>query len=256
MKRFLTFILVVIMTVCSFSEAFAIGSNSVEPVGRIGRVICTSCSLREQPDTSSTRYASLKNSTVVSILGESGEWYAIDLAVIEQEGIGYIFKKYIRADPYYITLPKTVILWADPFGSGKANGEKDKGNELLVISETAEWYCVQTRESSAGSSFIRKSDLGIYSGSNQGYQDDYYCENDYYDGNDYYYGAGTYMVKCTTLGVYPEPNDDLKRIGFLHYQDKVQVLELGDYFTKISYNLDGTNVVAYVHTEHLIKVYE
>lgn len=215
-------------------------------------VISSSVSVRVSTDTNSTRLASLKNGNTMLVVAQVGDWYQIDLSSIGLEpGYGYARKQFIALNPRYVecTLNETV-LWADPWGTGLSVGTKGKDDILLVLYETADWYMVQCRESTAGSAFVRKSD--IHGGAVSGVPDTNNGNFIFHTGN----GAGKYFVNCTTLGVYPTPDDNVNRVAFLHNGDVVEVLEFGDYFTKIKYELKGTPCECYVHSKYLLKVAE
>lgn len=210
-----------------------------------GVVVCSGVSLRKAMDTNAQRYKSLSNGTEVSILAMQGDWYVIDLTSVDEgEGEGYVLKKYVKANPYYITLPATVTLWADTWGSGVAVGEKVQGTEMLVLSETAEWYCVQCREKSAGSAFIKKAEMNGMIGSQP--------ENV----NGQQTVRRQAVVICQSLAVRREPVESSEYLGTLHNEDLVMRLgDAGNGYEAIEYTLSGQTIVAYVHSKYLIDVY-
>ena len=216
-------------------------------------VISTNVSVRERMNENADRIARLSNGDKVNIVGESGRWYIIDMSTFNQPELigvyGYALKQYFLKNPKWITLTADeTYLWADPWGTGISNGSKSKGTKMLVLMETAEWYVVQTRDNSAGSSFIKKSD--VYQNGNTSTGTNVIVPSVQQN------GAGTYMVKCDTLGVYPYPDDNVERVDFIHYGDIVNVLSVGDYFTKIKHEINGISCECYVHSVHLIKVAE
>lgn len=238
-------VMAIMLGMVSTASAAEMYKKPVEAV-----VISTNVSIRERTQENADRIARLSNGDIVNIVGESGRWYIIDMSTFNQPELkgklGYALKQYFLKNPKWITLTADeTYLWADPWGSGISNGSKSKGAKMLVLMETNDWYVVQTRDDSAGSSFIRKSDVNgnsngssiIIPGATQ-------------NG----YGAGTYMVNCNTLGVYPYPDDNVERVDFLHYGDIVTVLSKGDYFTKIKHAVNGVPCECYVHSQHLIKV--
>lgn len=168
MKKIVS-ILLIFCLVFSFSVALADNYNNVNSAyryGWTGIVICTNISVRESPSTSAKRYGQLHNGDVVKILDQDDAWYTIDLSTCGFkdifEGYGYIKKSLVKITPYWIVTTKYTPVYADPWGSGMSNGEMATGTPMLVISENNYFLCVQTRGTSAGSSFIRRSDIGYY----------------------------------------------------------------------------------------------
>ena len=235
---------------------------------KMGIVTCTNVSIRTEPDTRASRYTRLENGTSVLILGEwDKDWYIIDLKYLGQgEGQGYALKEYIATNTYYITLNESTVLWADPFGSGIANGEKSKGATMLVLSETPQWFVVQTKETSAGSSFIKKSGLdymitesdGTVGSPVQGNQTTGNTSNN--TGNNQFVNVPSqnnqYVVTARTLAVRSEPDDNKAEIGYLHNGDIVNVIRYGEYFTSIEYVMAGQITECWVHTRYLKKIYK
>lgn len=133
-----------------------------------GIVLCTQLTIRTEPSTSASEYGKLNNGQTCTIIGQYDEWYIIDLSSLDG---GYFFSSYnpygfiksslVKLNPYWITLTQYTNLYADPWGSGVKNGEQS-GRTMLVISESQDYYCVQCRDFNAGSSFIRKWDVGQY----------------------------------------------------------------------------------------------
>lgn len=245
-KKILTLVVFFVLLMTTMVAEAAVDVNT----GVItGIVTSTTVSIRKEMDVKADRYCSLKNGDEVIIAGETGAWYIIDLrspAIGQvEEGYGYALKKYINVRAYWFTLPNTVTLWADTWGSGVANGEKTAGTTMLVLSENSQWLCVQTRDTSAGSSFIRKADLNQGSGC-ASTESTFVTEGD----------AGAYVVTANTLAVRSEPNDDQKAIGFLHNGDVVEVIRWGDYFSSIKYTWAGQVTECWVHSVYLKKIYK
>ena len=238
MKKVTALFLVVAILVCMFS---AVDSASAQLVtGMNAVIISTRASVRVAKDTKSELIASLNNGEQMLVTGEENGWYVVDLVSIgKDEGIGYIQKRYVKLSPDYITLPKSVILWSDPWGTGLANGSKSEGTIMLVLSETAEWLCVQTTDWAAGASFISKAEL--------------------YGNSEGYSGQGAIdpnnrpeaVVACSTLAVRRNPNDDEEPVGYLHYGDIVEIVNSGEYFTGVVWEIAGYKAQCWVHTEHL-----
>ena len=245
MKRILAFALVCAMLACNaYAVSVQEASSGVTSGNVVGIVTSTTVSIRISPSVNAEKYCTLRNGDEVAIVGETGDWFIINLEALEMglQGHGYARRQYINPATYLYTLPKTVILWADTWGSGVANGEKTAGTTLRVLSENAEWLCVQTRDSSAGSSFIRKSDLGQST----------WIPNGNVQANT---TAGLYVVTASTLAVRSYPDDEKEAVGFLHNGDTVTVIQWGDYFTSIEYVMAGRITECWVHTQYLKKVY-
>ena len=245
-KRFVTFVAIALVLVSFFG---VIGNAKADSYPKQGMVICTSISVRQEPNTSAERYTRLSNGAVVKIIGETGSWYIVDLNMIGQgEGQGYCLKRYIDTDVYYITLPETVVAYAHPFDNAKANGEFNKGTRKLVLDENEEWLVIQTRDDSAGSSFIKKSDLFANGGNGSNMQQTQ-INGRSTSGNQYV------VTVPKSLAVRSVPDDNEKAVGFLHNGDLVTVIQYGDYFSSIEYELAGQITECWVHSEYLKKVY-
>ena len=133
---------------------------------RTGTVVCSQLTVRNSPSTNGKEYGKMKNGQTCVILGEYDEWFMIDLSSIGVSSGGYGFAKsaLIKEDPAWIVLTKYTYMYTDPWNyyGAKRNGEQT-GRVCLIISENQDFYCVQCKENSPGSSFIRKYDVGQYS---------------------------------------------------------------------------------------------
>ena len=131
-----------------------------------GIVICTNISIRESPSTSAKRYGQLHNGDVVNIVGEQNGWYLIDLKSTGlkdvPDGIGYAKSSLIVSNPYWIVLTKYTPVYANPWWTGKSNGEISSGTPMLVIDENNDFYCVRLHNGQAGVTFVRKYDVGRF----------------------------------------------------------------------------------------------
>ena len=183
MKKFFSIILVMMLIftfVGGLTTAFAdgyYGSNNyynnyfyAYQYRWSGIVICTNISIRESPSTSAKRYGQLHNGDVVTIVGENNGWYTILLSStglkdipLDEGAVGFAKSSLIKSNPGWIVLTQYTNVYDDPWWTGNSNGEFVSGTPLLVKSENEYFYCVQTKGSTAGSSFIRKSDVGRYS---------------------------------------------------------------------------------------------
>ena len=164
MKKLTSLLLVVLMMMTFMAASYA--EDSTYYSERTGTVICTQLTVRSTPSTNGKSCGKLKNGQTCTIIGRTGDWYIIDLASCGfknyPEGTGYAKASLIVEDPRWIVLTKYTVMYADPWSMQKSNGEQSS-RVLQVISENEWLYCVQTRETTAGSSFILKSDVGQYS---------------------------------------------------------------------------------------------
>lgn len=241
MKKVTSLVMVMVLlltTLCGFANA-----ESQMVSGMNALIVSTRASVRVDTNTNSDRIVSLKNGEQMLVVGEKNGWYIVDRASIGQgEGQGYILKKYVQLYPNYITLVKDVTLWADPWGTGLANGSKSEGTIMLVLAETADWICVQTNDGAAGASFISKAEL--------------YGTTSYPQGNIDPYNRPKAVVVCSTLAVRRTPNDEAEPVGFFHNGDVLEIVTRGEYFTGIVWEFSGQKTECWVHTEHLQELLE
>lgn len=167
MKKIVSIILALVLVASLSSVAFAGYSADVDyQYNRSGTVHCSRVTVRSAPDSSSSGYGKLRNGQTCTIVGETGGWWIIDLSSCgfadHTYGYGYAKRDLISLDPSWIVVDPYTYLYTDPWYSGKLNGEQ-YDRVYLVISESAEFYCVQCTEDAAGSSFIRKYDVPQYS---------------------------------------------------------------------------------------------
>ena len=129
-----------------------------------GIVRCTNLTVRTNPNTSAKKIGSLYNGDVVKILENYNGWMTVDLAYIGMgEGVGYIQSALVLESPCFIVLTKYTHGYDEPWYTGGENGQFSKGEPMLVKSQTSDFYCIQPHKGQAGSSFIRRSDVGRYS---------------------------------------------------------------------------------------------
>ena len=129
-----------------------------------GVVVCTNLSVRYEPNTNAKRYGQLHNGDVVKIYQNQGNWLMIDLGFSGLgDGVGYIKSALVKESPCFIVLTKYTNGYDDPWYTGMENGEFSKGEPMLVKNQNDQFYCVQPHKGQAGSSFIRRSDVGRYS---------------------------------------------------------------------------------------------
>jgi len=239
MKKFTILVLTALLLFTSLCAS--VNAASAQTVtGMNAVIVSTRASVRVEMDTNSKRIVSLTNGEQMFVTGEKNDWYIIDRASIGQgEGEAFILKRYVKLYPNYITLPKEVTLWADPWRTGIANGSKSKGTILLVLSESSEWLCVQTNDLQAGASFISKAEL--YGMENS------FTNQDVID----LYNRPKAVVACNTLAVRRNQNDAEEPIGYLHNGDIVEIVTRGAYFTGVVWEIAGYKTECWVHTKHL-----
>lgn len=241
MKKFIALIIALCMAI-SICGAFADAERYFEAENAYrsrwtGIVMCTNITVRMSPSTSAQKYGQLHNGDVVRIVEQLDGWYAIDLKTSglkdAPDGVGYIKSSLVKSNPYWIVTTQYTPVYSDPWGTGNSNGEISVNTPMMVVSENNYYYCVQTRPQSAGSSFIRKYDVGRFSAE---------CEPGYavvVDGPIYAYS-------------YFDPGYQL---GKLESFEVVQVVEWGEWNTHIFYTKkDGTYYDAYVPSMNLQPV--
>lgn len=167
MKKILSLLLALTLVFCLAAVAHAEGPADVEyQYSHYGTVHCSQLTVRSSPSTGASAYGKLKNGQTCEIVGETGEWWIIDLGSCNfdsyQSGYGYAKRDLITIDPVWIAIQPYTILYIDPWYTAKHNGEQLE-RVYLVLSESPDFYCVQCTEDTAGSSFIRKSDVPRYS---------------------------------------------------------------------------------------------
>ena len=144
-----------------------------------GIVLCTKMTVRDKPATNGASLGSIKNGQPVKILGISrlndmaNAFYLVDLpstgiAKADPGSVGYVKASLIKMDPYFVATTKTTNLYTTPWSTDLKNGEQ-ANRFFLVIDESPNWYAVQTADGSAGTSFIRTSDIGAYNKGDQKY---------------------------------------------------------------------------------------
>lgn len=227
-------------------------------------VTCNQLSVRMSPDSNASKYTSLKNGDTLYVLGETsnnkGEhFYMIQLSSIGQDfsdydetgnwRYGYVMSDFVTvAEKQYIVLERDTVLWAAP-GSSVGVRERSKGTQLLLLDQYVDsygqlWYVVQAQDNAGGSGFIKAGNS--YS---------QYGQNNQTVGANVTTG-GNALVNCHTLAVRSVMNDEADPIGYLHNGDVVHVVYAGEYFTGIEYAYKNTVVVGYVHTKHLVGIWQ
>ena len=199
-----------------------------------GIVICTNASVRESPSTSAKRYGQIHNGNVCTIVGEQDGWYLIDLATTGlnvPDGIGYVKRGLIKKTPCWIVLTKYTYIYSDPWYSDQENGEFVADTPLLVKSENDEFYCVQHAKGQAGSSFVRKRDVGAFTPD---------CEPSYA------------VIAGGQVNVYSYENWSV--IDSLNTLSLVQVFSWDEDFCYVMYEKDGDIIYGYIETNFVQPV--
>ena len=260
-KRFLLVSLVfILLTIATISTCYADGYYY-----GYGTVISTTVSVREAPDTRSTRLYKAKNMDQLVITGEQNGWYIVDLyasGLSTGPMTGYALSKYIVFDGYMIQMSSgSLDVYSDPW-SGKCNAEKaQSGEQLFVIYETNEWVVIQLRtaEKTAGSGFIKKRDLGIYDGSSLQFGQKYRFEG----GNGYVTSPGTYGTRWmvmydndgVSVGIREQPDLNTKKLAIIHSGDIVTVIQNNGEFAYVLYvKPNGQQVYGWVKTKYFVPV--
>lgn len=239
LKRFL-----VLMVLC----VFFLGMTSIAKANQvieIGIVVCSNLSLRSEPNIRASKIASLSNGDIVPIMGEMGDFYIVNIALLDNvkasadvDKFGYVLKQYVNTNPYYITLVRSTEIWSNAWGIGPAVAEKVKGTKLLVVAENENWYSVQLKSKTAGVGFIKKSELG------------YTTYNYAYNGT--FISAPNAIVIDDNVPVYASLNDLNNVLGYLNKDDILKKVGLTfDGYQSIDYN--GT--MAYVSLLDIIDIY-
>lgn len=224
-----------------------------------GVVLANYVSVRQSPDESSKRLYKATSSKELVIVGQIGEWYVVDLMASSfstEGGIGYVKSVYIATTGYWLKLNRnSVKFYNDPW-SGLANGERGSSDIIFVTYETSEWLVVKTNNESAGSSFVKKADVGLYDYVTGSY---YPYANSYPNG---YIGApGTtsnrwmvmYDSDGVSVGIRERTNLQGEMLEVIHSGDVVTVLEnQGEYAYVVYTNPKGQNVYGWVRTKYFI----
>ncbi|MBR6034018.1 MAG: hypothetical protein IKP28_04715 [Clostridia bacterium] len=176
MKRILVafFALVLVFVACMSTalagdyDAYLYGGDGYE-YDRYGVCLCTQCTIRATPSTNGQSLGRLRNGQCVTIVGQYGTWYMVDLGKLgisaEQE-YGFVKSGLIHPDPYWVMTTSYTYLYTTPWSSytpeKERNGEQSN-RALLVLGENGYYYAVQCAQSSPGTSFVRIGDIGDYS---------------------------------------------------------------------------------------------
>lgn len=245
-KRIVAVILCIVMTVVML-PVMALAEME-------GVVLPNYVSVRELPDESSKRLYKAYSSKELVIVGQVNEWYIVDLkssGFTEEDGIGYVKSIYIVTTGYSLRLTgDSIYVYQDPW-SGKANGERGNGDTLFVTYETLEWLVVKTNSDSSGSSFVRKSDVGLYN---------YVGDTTYVDSHTTgYIGisdaiSNRWMVgDGYKVGIREQTNMQGEILEVIYSGDIVTVLQNeGEYAYVVYTNLKGQSVYGWVRTKYFV----
>jgi len=267
MKRFIVLfvILLFVFPVIGNAEVY----EKKEPIESI--VIANQISVRVEPDARSQRIAYVKNSSELFVVGQDGKWYIIDL---QRSGIdggdyeyGYVQARYVVTDGYNIVVNGSLQLYADPW-SGMCNGERTSGATLFVIYETENWLVVQTNDEKAGSSFVRKSDAGLYSWEEPTYYDELTKVQVKVDPSTRGYVSPTYdYPECNTywsvmhdkdgvsVALREYPDLSTEKLVIIHSGDIVRLISDNGEFAFVTYQkTNGQYVYGWVKTRYFVPV--
>ena len=245
MKRWFLVILCAVLTFSSCAMTTTASADTMYANTWTATVISTNVSIRESADTRATRLYRAKNMDELVITGEYYDWYVVDcyrsgLSPVEQTG--YVLKRFVVLNGYYIQLTgQSIDVYTDPW-SGKCNGQKaSAGETLFVIYETDQWLVCQlkTQEHTPGSCFVRKADVYGYtnyvepqpstSGQAMNGYYDFSNPNNYprgykgtYSGSEYANYIATWKIpvnKGWSVGIREVPNKDTKSLIIIHSGD-------------------------------------
>ncbi len=122
-----------------------------------GVVISESMSLREDASTTAKKLATMKNGSILNILGKQGGWFYVSYQPAGKPAVtGWASGDYIVENPYYITTHAATYAYSIPDRSGKKVGQIAANTPLLVICEYGDFYVVNLRNASA---FVYKRDI-------------------------------------------------------------------------------------------------
>ena len=261
MKRYLSGILVVMLLVfvpftCSVADAYTQWYGTAT-------VVSTTVSVREQPDTRSTRLYKCSNMDELYITGEYYDWYVVDCymsGLSPEAQTGYVLKKYCVLNGYRIQLNGgSLNVYTDPW-SGICNGEKAQAGEtLFVIYETSEWLVCQlkTDQKQPGTCFVRKADIGMYDGSGYTFGEQFRFEG----GTGYVTAPGDYGTRWmvmydsdgVSVGIREQPDLDTKMLVIIHSGDIVTVIQNDGEFAYVMYEKEnGQQVYGWARTKYFI----
>ena len=255
MKRMvLSIFLVMLLVIVPFTSSVA---DAYTQWYGTATVISTTVSIRENPDTRSTRLYKAKNMDELYITGEYYDWYIVDLyqsGLSAEQMTGYVLKKFVVLNGYTIVLSGgSLDVYTDPW-SGKCNGQKAQaGEKLFVIYETNEWLVCQlkTEEKTPGTCFVRKSDISMF-----GYHYRFEGGNDQtgYVTNPGGYGTRwmvMYDSDGVSVGIREQPDLNSKKLVIIHSGDIVTVIRNEGEFAYVMYEKpNGQQVYGYVKTKY------
>lgn len=231
--------------------AIMMGAVSALADGNTAVVISNSISIRVEPKTSATKLFTAKNGNELVIAYETGDWYCIDLKASgfnSDYEFGFVRKDYVVTGGYYIILNKTAYLYDSPW-STKRNGERVKGDRIFVKGEHGEWLIVQTTVGSAGTSFIRKSEVDFYY--EQPQEPEGYVVPETV--------TGRWMVDTRekyTVGIRQYTNLMGEVYAYIHSGDEVEVIDVQGNFAYVRYlNSSNQYIYGWVATKYFVPIY-
>ncbi|MBR3280669.1 MAG: hypothetical protein IKI57_02310 [Clostridia bacterium] len=262
MKRYISYILLSMLLVL-----FPINSTLSDAYTQwygTATVISTTVSVREQPDTRSTRLYKCNNMDELYITGEYYDWYVVDCyqsGLSAEPQTGYVLKSFCVLNGYRIQIASgSLNVYTDPW-SGHTNGQKvSAGETLFVIYETNEWLVCQlnTEKRIPGTCFVKKVDVGMYdyNGAVQ------FGENFRFEGgNGYITSPGTYGTRWmvmydhdgVSVGIREQPDLETKKLAIIHSGDIVTVIQNDGEFAYVLYvKENGQQVYGWVRTKYFV----
>ena len=114
-------------------------------------VVCTkSITIRDEPSYDGKKVTSASNGDLLTVMGQSGEWTAIQYMKNGEMDSGWVLTRYIVIQPMTITLLSSNIpAYCAPDRSAKQVGSLPRQTELTVLGTWGDFYIVSLRTASA-----------------------------------------------------------------------------------------------------------
>ena len=145
MKRYLSLILAVVLTVSLFA-AFATNASAIEMKSGIGMVESNGLRLRAKPNTDAEILATAAYGDQVVIIRKVDDWYLVDYNLL----IGYVHSDYVSIKErenielgYGVVEDSAVNLRAKPDPASKHLATLNLGDTAYIIGFNCGWYKVQ-----------------------------------------------------------------------------------------------------------------
>ena len=155
-KLFLLTILTALMLMLGSlgaAQAEIIPSRGMGQTGLQASVLCSSLTLREEPDAASKALQTLKYRDLIIVTEQKDGWARCVLGDAENSPSGWVNADYIVIDPawYRATEMTPVYAWNDT--AALKVGLLDPGTTLPILKDTGDWLIVSLR---GATGWIRK----------------------------------------------------------------------------------------------------